>query len=98
MRGEMLWVVRRFLPSSQVSLEEAIAYLDNEESVDLPTFMERVWSFVSDKITFDLPETETETVVATPPPTEAPPPRDTPDDEEFEDYDDYGVCVFVWMW
>lgn len=73
----------------QVSLEEAMAYLDNQESVDFPVFLERVWTFVSDKITFDplVPPTE-----ATPPPTEAPPPDD-PAEKDFEDYDDYGeVC------
>lgn len=73
----------------QVSLEEAMAYLDNQESVDFPVFLEKVWSFVSDKITFDplVPPTE-----ATPPPTEAPPPDD-PAEKDLEDYDDYGeVC------
>ena len=74
------------LPHLQVSLEEAIAYLDNEESVDLPVFSEKVWSFVSDKITFEPPATEY--VETTPPPAEAPPTDDAAE-KDLEDYD-YG--------
>lgn len=73
-------------PHIQVSLEEALAYLDNEELVDFPVFLERVWSFVSDKITFEPPASEV--VETTPPPTKAPPP-DNASEENFEDYD-YG--------
>ena len=69
----------------KVSLEEAMAYLDNQESVDVDVFRDSVWSFVSDKITFDLPETEPPSAPA--PPTEAPPPDDL---EDYDDYDDYG--------
>ena len=71
----------------QVSLEEAMAYLDNQETVDETIFRDSVWSFVSDKITFKPTETETPSA----PPTEAPPPP--PDDQGEKDYDgdyDYG--------
>ena len=83
-RGEGVWL--NCLPHLQVSLEEAMAYLDNEESVDLPVFSEKVWSFVLDKITFEPPATEP--VETTPPPTESPPPDDTAE-KDFDDYD-YG--------
>lgn len=62
-----------------------MAYLNNQESVDFPVFLESVWSFVSDKITFEplVPPTE-----ATLPSTKAPPPDDA-GEEDVEDYD-YG--------
>ena len=49
--------------------------------------MDRVWSFVSDKLTFAPPVTEH--VETTPPPAEAPPTPDT-GDEDYDDYD-YGI-------
>ena len=68
----------------QVSQEEAMAYLDNRESVDFSIFLENVWSFVSDKITFEPPPTQED---LSPPPTVAPPPDlDTPTKEDDFDY------------
>ena len=64
-----------------------MAYLDNQESVNLSMFQDTVWSFISDKITFEPPEMET--VIATPPPTEATPIDDTGVEDDFDDYD-YG--------
>ena len=75
--------MKRGYLSQQVSLEEAMAYLDNQESVNEDVFKETVWSFISDKITFEPPETQPPT--APPPPTEAPP----TDDEGERDDDDY---------
>lgn len=67
-----------------------MAYLDNQQQVDLTVFRDSVWSFISDKITFEPPVTEA-------PPTETPPPDDyqegepgIEEEEEEEDYD-YGM-------
>lgn len=65
-----------------------MAYLNNEEMVDLSVFRDSVWSFVSDKITFEPPQIEP--VEATPPPTEAPP-LDDQSEDNYDDYD-YGEC------
>lgn len=70
-----------------MSLEEALAYLDNEEKVDQTVFQETVWSFVSDKITFELPETEPPSTLPTA--TEAPP-TDDQDERDYEEDYDYG--------
>lgn len=70
-----------------MSLEEALAYLDNEERVDETVFKDSVWSFVSDKITFESAETEPPT--APPIQTEAPPTDDTGEKDYEEDFD-YG--------
>ncbi|CAI8057324.1 Glucosidase 2 subunit beta [Geodia barretti] len=69
----------------EVSLEEALAYLDNEERVDETVFKDSVWSFVSDKITFEPAETEPPT--ALPIQTDAPPTDDTGEKDYEEDYD-----------
>ena len=70
-----------------MSLEEALAYLDNEEKVDQTVFQETVWSFVSDKITFEPPETEPP---STPPTATEAPPTDDQEEKDYEEDYDYG--------
>ena len=70
-----------------------MAYLDNEERVDETVFKDTVWAFVSDKITFEPPETEPPT--APPTATETPPTDEAAAEKEgdYEEDYDYGKLI-----
>ena len=69
-----------------ISQEEALGYLDNQQSVDFETFLSSVWERIADKCHFQRP---------TPPPVVPPPTlpstveedHGAPNDREDEDYD-----------
>lgn len=68
-----------------VTKEEALEYLDSEESVNFEGFFQRVWDVISDKIQFQRPESESEGGADNlPTPT---PEMETLDRDEDEDYD-----------
>ncbi len=69
----------------EVSREEALEYLDNEEKVEFEAFVERVWGVVSDKCQFQPPEG---TQGEDPNEAEWQAEEEEEEEEEEEDYDD----------
>lgn len=77
----------------EVSKEEALEYLDNQQSVDFDTFLERVWSVVADKCRFQSPPEqakgdEAPQEIPTPPEPERREENEGGDEDEDYDYDD----------
>lgn len=50
-----------------VSKEEALEYLNNEQQINFETFLDSVWSLVSDKCHFKMPVVEDKPLLPTPP-------------------------------
>lgn len=76
--------------NGEVSREEALEYLDHQQSADFDTFLEHVWSLVSDKCQFKLPPepVKSDEVHETPAPSETNERDEGAEEDKDYDYDD----------